>query len=255
MSFNIRYGLADDGENHWDKRKSLAISRIQAFQPDLLGIQECRDDSQAEYVKTRLADCHFYGVRREGDRDTALEMAPALFKKTVFQIIQQGCFWLSETPQAAGSKSWGSTFARTATWIKLLHQPTGKTLTFVNTHFDYQPTAIDGAAQLLQKWLEQTHKDMPVILTGDFNADKSSAAYRHLTGLGMLLDAYRQVHPNGDDEATFHGFGKSEETTSIDWVLISRHFKATEAKVDRTQAGEIYPSDHYPVAVTVNWKD
>jgi len=71
----------------------------------------------------------------------------------------------------------------------------------------------------------------------------------------MHFDAYRQTHPNGEAEATFHGFGKSEEMTSIDWILVSRHFKVTEAKVDRTHAGELYPSDHYPVTVTVNWKE
>lgn len=255
MSFNIRYGLADDGENHWDKRKSLAISRVHAFQPDLLGIQECRDDSQADFVKTSLPDYHFYGMRREGSGDTALEMAPVLFRKDSFQIIDQGCFWLSETPHIAGSKSWDSTFARTATWLKFLQHETGRTLTFVNTHFDYQPVAIEESAKLLKNWLNQTQKDMPVILTGDFNSDKESTAYRLLTGQGMLFDAYRQARPDGEDEATFHGFGKSEQMTSIDWVLVSRHFDATEAKVDRTHVGELYPSDHYPVAVTVNWKE
>ena len=255
MSFNIRYGIADDGDNHWDKRKSLAISRIHAFQPDLLGMQECRDDSQADFVKASLPDYHFYGLRREGSGDTALEMAPILFRKTAFQIIDQGCFWLSETPQIAGSKSWDSTFARTATWLKLLQHETGRTLTFVNTHFDYQPVAIDESAKLLKNWLEQTHKDIPLILAGDFNADKDSAAYHLLTAPGMLIDSYRQIHSTGNDEATFHGFGKSEEMTSIDWVLVSRHFKVTEAKVDRTHVGGLYPSDHYPVIVTMNWKE
>ncbi len=254
MSFNIRYGLAEDGENHWEKRKSLVISRIHAFQPDLLGMQECRDDSQAEFVKANLPEYHFHGIRRAGDGGTALEMAPVLFKKTAFQIIDQGCFWMSKTPLVPGSKSWDSTFPRTVTWLKLLQHETGKTLTFINTHFDYQPAAIDESAKLLNNWLTQTHKDLPVILTGDFNANKESAAYRLMTGPGMLIDSYRQVHPKGNDEATFHGFGKPEELAPIDWVLVSRHFDATEAQIDRTQDGAVYPSDHYPVAVTINWK-
>ena len=255
MSFNIRYGLAEDGENHWDKRKSLVISRIHAFQPDLLGMQECRDDSQAKFVKANLTEYHFQGIHRAGDGGTALEMAPVLFKKTAFQIIDHGCFWLSETPQMPGSKSWDSTFPRTVTWLKLLQHETGKTLTFINTHFDYQPAAIDESAKLLKNWLEQNHKAMPVILTGDFNADKESAAYRLLTGPGMLSDSYRQVHPKRNDEATFHGFGKPDELAPIDWVLVSRHFEVTEAQIDRTQNGAVYPSDHYPVAVTMNWKN
>lgn len=37
MTFNIRYGTAKDGENHWDLRKDFLIETIRAFGPDLLG--------------------------------------------------------------------------------------------------------------------------------------------------------------------------------------------------------------------------
>ena len=37
MTFNIRYGTAEDGESHWERRKSLVIDRIKTFDPDLLG--------------------------------------------------------------------------------------------------------------------------------------------------------------------------------------------------------------------------
>ena len=37
MSFNIRYGTANDGEDHWDKRKGFLIDTIRAYNPDLLG--------------------------------------------------------------------------------------------------------------------------------------------------------------------------------------------------------------------------
>ncbi len=40
MSFNIRYGTAKDGENHWDKRHDHLLQTIQNFRPDLLGTQE-----------------------------------------------------------------------------------------------------------------------------------------------------------------------------------------------------------------------
>ena len=40
MSFNIRLGVAKDGENHWDKRHDLVADTIKKFKPDLLGTQE-----------------------------------------------------------------------------------------------------------------------------------------------------------------------------------------------------------------------
>jgi endonuclease/exonuclease/phosphatase family metal-dependent hydrolase len=121
MSFNIRYGLADDGENHWNHRKRLALARIHAFGPDLLGLQECRDGSQADFVRSNLPDYHFFGVHREGPGDTALEMAPLLFRRSAFTLLATGCFWLSETPDIplAGIKFKQSTLQRISTFLCL----------------------------------------------------------------------------------------------------------------------------------------
>ncbi len=247
MSFNIRCANCDDGENNWENRKSMVLARIQAFQPDLLGIQECRDDAQAEYLKANLPEYYFYGVQRGGSGETALEMAPILFRKASFQILQSGYFWLSDTPEIPGSKGWDSVFARTATWVQLLHQPTGRTLVFLNTHFDYQPTAIEGATNLLRQWVEGVLQRYPLILTGDFNADKNSSAYQCLIEDGMLFDVHRQVQSDGKDEPTFHGFGDPAQSSPIDWILASQRFEVLSASVDTSHYGSLYPSDHFPI--------
>ncbi len=251
MSFNIRYGLANDGENHWNKRKALALARIHAFEPDLLGLQECRDDAQADFVRSSLPDYHFLGIHRQGPGDTALEMAPLLFRKAAFRLLDSGCFWLSETPDVAGSKSWNSEYPRTVSWASLACQPAGPVLTYVNTHFDYIPTAIDGGARCLHQWLDQISRETPLIVTGDFNANKDSDAYRLLTDDEMLIDAFRQVHSNADDEATFHAFGRQEEMAPIDWILISDHFQVVDAQIDRFRQGSLFPSDHYPLTAVL----
>lgn len=254
MSFNIRYGLADDGNNCWENRKSLVIDRIKAFDPDLLGIQECRDDFQAEFIKNNLQEYEFYGVRRASEGNTALEMAPVLFKKSDFQLVQKRCLWLSETPQIPGSLSWGSTFPRTVTWVQLMHRESGKEFIFLNTHFDYVLSAIDASARLLQEWSVQMNEKHPVIVTGDFNANKDSFAYRQLTAETGLSDAYRQFHPNNANEGTYHGFGQADELIPIDWILASDSFEVVSAEIDRCHEGDTYPSDHYPVQAKLKWK-
>ncbi len=254
MSFNIRYGLADDGENHWNHRKLLALARIRAFGPDLLGLQECRDDSQADFVRANLPDYHFFGIHREGPGDTALEMAPLLFRRSAFGLLDTGCFWLSETPEIPGSMSWGSAYPRTVSWARLACLPTGAVLTYVNIHFDFEPRAIDEDARCLRQWLDGIGRQTPLIMTGDFNADKDSAAYHLLTGDGALVDAFRQIHPNGTEEATFHAFGRQEEMAAIDWILVSDHFRVLDARVDRSREGPLFPSDHYPLTAVLDWK-
>jgi endonuclease/exonuclease/phosphatase family metal-dependent hydrolase len=252
MTFNIRYGSADDGENRWDRRKSLVIDRIKSFDPDLLGMQECRDDFQAEFVKDNLQEYEFHGVRRASERDTALEMVPVLFKKAVFQLIQKGCFWLSDTPQIIGSKSWGAIFPRTTTWVELVHVKSGKSFFFLNTHFDYEPSALGESARVLKEWIGHNAKNQPILVTGDFNADKASSAYQQLTEDG-LFDIYKIAHPTDSAAGTFHGYGQANDP--IDWVLASGHFEVIAAEIDRYHEGKVYPSDHYPVTATLHWKN
>ena len=36
MSFNIRYGTANDGDNNWTLRRDFLVETIRAFDPDLL---------------------------------------------------------------------------------------------------------------------------------------------------------------------------------------------------------------------------
>lgn len=254
MSFNIRYGRANDGDNHWNNRRHLALARIHDFGPDLLGLQECRDDAQADFVRSSLPDYHFFGVHRQGPGDTALEMAPLLFRRSAFALLDSGCFWLSETPEVCGSMSWGCAYPRTVSWARLACRATGAVLTYVNTHFDYQPAAIVGNARCLHQWLAPIARQTPLIVTGDFNADKESEAYRLLTGDTMLIDALRQVHPPGADEATFHAFGRQEERAPIDWILVSGHFRVVAAGIDRSHAGKLFPSDHYPITAVLAWQ-
>jgi len=254
MSFNIRYGLVDDGDNHWHQRKFLALARIRAFGPDLLGLQECRDDAQADFVRAQLPDYHFLGIHRQGPGETALEMAPLLFRRSTFDLIDSGCFWLSETPTVPGSRSWDSAYPRTVTWARLACRATGAGLTYVNTHFDYEPAAIEGNARCLRHWLAQLGPHSPVIVTGDFNAAKESAAHQLLTGEGGLIDALDQVQPPQEETATFHAFGRPEEEAAIDWILVSAHFRVLTAQIDRSRQGRLFPSDHYPITAVLDWQ-
>lgn len=254
MSFNIRYRQADDRGNRWDRRKALVIARIRAFDPDLLGIQECTDDAQAVYLKRHLKEWEFYGVRTE-DADWPLETAPILFKRDAFEQVDKGCFWLSARPAVPGSKSWGGAFARTATWATLRHRATGRSLVFLNTHFDYEAKVLVKSATLLKRWVDKTARRQPIVVTGDFNADKDTSAYRQLACSGTLFDAYRAVRATGAGEGTYHGYGRPGQSAPIDWVLATGPFVSVAAHVDRYRKGKLFPSDHYPVTAILRWKD
>lgn len=253
LSFNIRCAAAQDGPNRWDERRSLVIERIRAFDPDLIGMQECEDNAQAEYIRSSLPDYGFLGVRRSSSPGPGLEMAPILYRLAAFDLRDQGVFWLSKTPETPGSLDWKAVFPRTVTWQRL-QSKTGLELVFFNTHFDYaSPQAQLHSAELLRQRMQQIAGSTPCLLTGDFNAGKTSPPYRHLTSGDFLQDALKQL---GVSEATFHDFGKISAQQrgphEIDWVLVSREFTPTQALIDRNRWPDVWPSDHYPVGVTLD---
>jgi endonuclease/exonuclease/phosphatase family metal-dependent hydrolase len=256
MSFNIRYSQAEDGENNWERRKSLVMDRIRAFDPDLIGLQECRDDSQAEFIKAGLQEYELLGLPRNGNSATSAEMAPTLVKRSAFHIRQWETFWLSETPQIPGSKSWGSVFPRTVTWADISHLASGRALVFVNTHFDYEPSAIVASARMLKEWLGEAVGYYPLLLTGDFNTDKNSSAYQQMiSGDPPLQDIFGLRKAEQSNEGTFHGYGGEMHPPAIDWILASEHFEVLSASIDRYHESRLYPSDHYPILATLDWKN
>jgi endonuclease/exonuclease/phosphatase family metal-dependent hydrolase len=251
MSFNILCANCGEGVNAWEHRKSLVLERILAFTPDLLGLQECRADGQAQYLIENLPGYTFFGTPRGGEGTTALEMAPLMVREERFDLLASSCFWLSERSDEPGSLSWGALFPRTVSWARLRVKDTRQELLFVNTHFDLVPASRWPSAELLRTWLCANIAGSSVILTGDFNANKRSRVYETLTSGGLLADAWRQANPGSRDKATFHGFGNPKARSCIDWVLISSGLQAVSASVDTFLQIGRYPSDHYPLRVEI----
>jgi endonuclease/exonuclease/phosphatase family metal-dependent hydrolase len=260
MSFNVRYGTAKDGDNHWDKRKDLCASRVTNFNPDLLGLQESLA-FQNDYIQQKCPGYTAIGVGRD-DGKQAGEFSTLLVRTARFTVVDSGTFWLSETPDVAGSKSWDSSLPRIATWARLKDKQAGdRALLMINTHFDHKGNvARKEAAKVIRTFITNHATGAAVIVTGDFNSAPGSEQYNTLVDLGKdglnLLDAYADVHranPEPND-GTAHAFKDAPVTPRIDWILHSPMFTAKSAFIDRHREGAMFPSDHYAVAAVLNWK-
>lgn len=261
MSFNLRYGSANDGENHWTKRRDFLVDTIKAFKPDVLGTQETLR-FQADYLKKKLDGYEWIGVGREDGGEQG-EMTAVFYRKDRFDVVKSGHFWLSESPEKRGSKSWDSSLPRMATWIELRDKQANGRPTFriVNTHFDHRgKQARLESAKLIRKRIAALPKETPVILTGDFNCGEGSEPYQAMFAkagddASPVIDTYRAAHPKrGDDEGTFSGF-KAANTggARIDWVACSRDWTVKSAAIDRTSKAGRTPSDHFPVTAVLAW--
>lgn len=258
MSFNIRLDTPKDGDNAWPARKELWFDAVQAFDPDLLGLQEVLP-KQGQAIAERFGKTHtFVGVPREDGKSRG-EMSAVLFRTERFEKVREGTFWLSQTPDEPGSKGWDADIPRVATWVELRDRANdGRTIYFFNTHFDHRgKTARLESARLLRARIAEIAKDNPVIVTGDFNASEGSPPYQQLTGEGTpaLVDTFKERFGSATTQrSSFHGFsGKSTGDQRIDWILRSGSFRTVEADIDRFHSGQRYPSDHFAVTAVLRW--
>ena len=259
MSFNIRYGTANDGDNHWDRRKEFVVETIGAFDPDLLGTQETLG-FQRDYLAEKLSGYDHLGVGRDDGKDEG-EMMALYYKRDRFEKLDGGHFWLSETPEVVGSKSWDSSLPRMVTWVKLRDRrnDSARPIAFFNTHFDHRgPQARLESARLIRRQIGTIGEECSVIVTGDFNTAEGSEPYVALFGAleertPPVEDTYRAAHSTrGDDEGTFSGFRAGSTSGSrIDWIGVSRDWEIVSAQIDRTSRDGRTPSDHYPVTAVL----
>ena len=254
MSFNIRLGVAKDGENRWDLRKELVVKTIREYNPDLLGLQEVFP-MQEEYLRENFPGYVYYGRSRLVDPNDG-EACSVMFRKDRFDAIEKSTFWLSETPDEPGSKSWDSSLPRIANMISLKDkQVRGKKLVLINTHFDHRgKVAREEAAKIIKNRVSALEKGARVVITGDFNSGEGSRPYQSLMG-GSIIDTFRMVHPNRtEEESTFTAWKGRLIGNRIDWVLCSANFQILSATINRSHDKGRYPSDHYPVTATLNYQ-
>lgn len=253
MSYNIRYGSANDGENSWSKRKAFLIETINAFNPDLLGTQETLA-SQRDDLVAGLKGYGMLAVGRDDGKESG-EMMALFYRESRFEKLDGGHFWLSETPDIPGSKSWDSSLPRMVTWVKLRDRnaPKLSPIAYFNTHFDHRgPRARLESANLIRRKILELGKGCRIIVSGDFNSAEGRPPYKVLFADG-LRDTYRAAHPaKFEGEGTFPNFRAGvTEGARIDWIGCSPDWEVKEASIDRTARDGRTPSDHYPITAVL----
>ncbi len=258
-SFNIRNANAPDGENAWPRREEFFFEVVARLDADLIGFQEVLA-VQHDAIVRRLDGYGFAGVARDDGKRKG-EWSSIAFRRARFAALGQGNFWLSETPEIAGSKSWDAALTRICSWVRLRDTTSGRELVFANTHFDHKGVvARQEAARVISARLTAIARGVPAILTGDLNITEDNPAYavfvRPATpGAIRWIDAYRAVHPQRrTDESSFNGFKPVVDGSRIDFIFHTADFAATAATIDRTSRDGRFPSDHFPVTAVLEWR-
>ena len=268
-SFNIRQASRGDlGTRSWTKRRDLVVETIHKINPDVLGVQEALPKQMA-YLAEKLPGYQSFGVGRDDGKSRGEHSALFIRKERLQRDpAQGGTFWLSDTPEKAGSRSWGNRVTRICSWSRLIDRKTGQGFYFYNTHWDHQsqPSRERAGRLMAQRIDSREHKHEPVVATGDFNATETNPGVAYLLGRKVALAGgaapeqwkaplratFLELHPGVTNRNTFnHWKGFLPGSRMIDHVLVSPAWKIRKAWIEYHMKGKMVPSDHWPVAAVI----
>lgn len=245
MTYNVRYMTANDGANAWPHRRDALFQVIRDHDPDVLGLQEALKP-QLDEIMAAVPGYRLVGVGRDDGREAG-EYSALLVRDKDFVVLEQGVFWLSDTPDVPASRTWGNKVTRLCTWAKVRRGD--RLLRLACTHWDHETQpAREKSGPLI---LSRIPRDLPWVLMGDFNVGLTNPAITPLRDAG-LRDSWRVLDPAAPEPLTFTGFtDKRLEGDKIDAIWISPEWSVAAADIDRRPGGATHPSDHYPVTATL----
>lgn len=279
-SYNLRNANRGDSlrGNGWGKRYPVIARMVTFHNFDIFGTQECFLH-QLQDMKAALKSYDYIGVGRDNGKDQG-EHSAIFYRTDKFDVVESGNFWLSETPDVP-STGWDAVLPRICTWGHFRTKDTDFEFLFFNLHMDHigKQARVESAYLVQQKMKELgKEKQLPVILTGDFNVDQTHRSYQALTSTGMLRDSYEICDLRYAENGTFNAFDPDSFTESrIDHVFVSPEFhvkrygvltdtyRSIKGTGDRQEVTDCpdeiaikayesrTPSDHFPVKVELEF--
>lgn len=246
MSCNLRcLSPQDRGKKSWFYRADLILKNIETEAPGIIGFQEATK-WQYEYLRDTLKG--YDSVITYRDKSLFSEGTPVFYRADLYTLVDKGSFWLSETPEEM-SKDWGAACYRICSYTILKENASGKEFVVFNTHLDHisDEARIKGIGVVLDKIAQ--FGSLPSMIMGDFNATEDSETYKSAT---ESFSDVKYLTENTVTGCTYQNWGTQLDSECIDYLMISKTgFTVNSYKVVNTTYDGVYPSDHFPVFVSM----
>ena len=275
-SYNIRNDNQSDAQrgNGWAQRCPVICEQIEWNDVDVFGAQEVKRNQIDDMLK-ELEGYDYVGVGRDDGKDRG-EFSPVFYKRDRFKLLEQGTFWISETPDKVGVKGWDAALPRICSYARLQDKVTKRKFWFFNLHMDHVGVkARREGAKLIARKITEMCGNEPAMVSGDFNVDQNNEAYKTIVSQGVLEDSYEKAEKRFSRNGTFNSFNPNLFTQSrIDHIFVTKHAKVSHYAtltdgywiVNPDTPGSIKgeaapqeikfekyshrcPSDHYPVMI------
>jgi len=260
VTYNIRNGIALDGEDHWNLRKEYLINQLVDFDSGIIGLQEAYLFQINEIItgldeKINSRDYEWTGLGRY-DGVHYDEHSPILYDRIIYEYQDGGTFWLSDNYKLPTyGYAEGQCCKRIVTWGRFKIKENNSEFVVFCTHYGFGEDFSDPASELLTKKVEALSGGLPAFVVGDFNFDETSSSYEIMKSSSTkpLIDAYSVYYGPGPHEIpTINGFNpNTDRNKKIDFIFLSEQVNVLDCFVDQStyvrEGIERCYSDHYPV--------
>lgn len=258
-TYNIRNAKADKGIHGWNARRDAAIGLLAKTGADLFALQEVQPWQYDDFKKW-FSDFDFVGVCRE-DGDRIGEAVPIGYRRERFEKVDSGTFWLSETPDLPGSRSWGTGWTRICTWAYLRDRTSGDMFALFNAHLDCKSleAQTNGMALVLRRIRLLVPQGTPTLITGDHNCQECDMPAQQALAAGFRHAILESETPPRGTWRSYTAFKRMP--TELSAVDMLRHSAEERCGADLRAAGGgwridyIYVSDGISVETVRTWND
>ncbi len=273
-TYNLRMPAKSDFKHGdtWAARSPRMADLIRFHEFNIFGTQE-GFRWQLDSLKSMLPGYDFIGVAREDGKEKG-EHSAIFYDTNMFQVLDHGDFWLSETPDKPGL-GWDAACIRICTWGKFRHKPSGKDFLYFNLHMDHvgKKARIE-SVKVIEEKIKEFGSKLPIFLSGDFNVDQNNECYKFIVDSGIFQDSYELANVKYAPNGTFNAWRPAVFSKSrIDHIFVTpgvkvrrygiltdtyRSFENVEGSLDADDSFKIklvdatirMPSDHFPVMIT-----
>ncbi|MBQ2261655.1 MAG: endonuclease [Loktanella sp.] len=253
-SYNVHYIILGRATGpwsvaDWDRRKGPLDLAFKAVDADLMALQEMesfggRSEGAVNLtLDWLLANNPSYAAAAVGPVDRFPSTQPILYRTDRLEVLDQGWFFFSDTPDVIYSRTFNGSYPAFASWAQFRDRDTGAMFRVVNLHTDYaslsnRQQSIALVADRIAPWIAA---DEALFVVGDFNARLGSPILQTLGDLGVDYAPVRG--------STFHFNRGLNLFGAIDHLgYVGGPWLAAGPFVLREKFAGEWPTDHYPVA-------
>ena len=251
-TYNLRMDTPSDGLDAWEHRKDNVNQLIRFHDFDIFGTQEGFHHQLLDI--TSAGDYAYIGVGRDDGKNKG-EHSSIVYKTDRFELLDNGDFWLSETPEEP-SYGWDAQIRRICSWAKFRDKEAGKEFYFFSLHYDHiAKEARRNSSILLMSKIKEITGDATTFCVGDFNATPESEPIQIIYDENHLKDSYliSQAKPYGT-VGTFNAFKLDAPMKNrIDYVWVTSDITIEKYGVLNDVHYGHFPSDHFPVMVKASF--